>query len=100
MRRVLLAISGFTALLTCASCAAQTGVSGTNTPQQVTETSAAAAAPGDPVICKTYPPPIGSLLAPRRICHTESDWNAITRDAQDVTNDVQMRARIERLKTN
>jgi hypothetical protein len=58
------------------------------------------ARPADPVLCKTYPPPIGSLLGARRICHTESEWKTITRDAQDAVEDVQTRSRIERLKAN
>jgi hypothetical protein len=101
MRRGLLATSGLTTLLACAACAAHTiSVSGTNAAQQDTKKPAATAAATEAVICKTYPPPIGSLLSPRRICHTDSDWKAITRDAQDQIKDVQTRAQTERLPGN
>lgn len=94
------ATPGFTTLLACAACAAHTiPVSGTNAAQQDTKKPAATAA-AEAVICKTYPPPIGSLLGSRRVCHTESDWKAITRDAQDLIKDVQTRAQIERLPGN
>lgn len=37
----------------------------------------------DKVICKKQPPPTGTLLGTRSICHTERDWREITRRSRD-----------------
>lgn len=79
------------------SAAAYAADDGSLAPTSPGDAKAAAAKPQDEVICKTYPPPVGSLLGARRICHTESEWRTITKDSQDAVNDLQTRARTERL---
>jgi len=45
---------------------------------------ASSAAPdSDPVVCRTYPPPLGSRIGDRKICHKLSEWNRMQQDTQD-----------------
>jgi hypothetical protein len=37
----------------------------------------------DNVVCKVFPPPTGTRLGTRKICHTEREWRDITRRSQE-----------------
>lgn len=39
--------------------------------------------PGDQIVCKTLPPPTGSLIGGRHICKTEKQWKAQQKQSQD-----------------
>jgi len=84
-------------LVSAAGCAADNG---SRAPTVPGDTKAAAVKPEDEVICRTYPPPVGSLLGARRICHTEREWKAITQDSQDAVSDLETRALAGRLPAN
>lgn len=36
----------------------------------------------DHVSCKTFPPPTGTMLGSRKVCHTEREWREIQKDSQ------------------
>ncbi len=36
----------------------------------------------DTVVCKNFPPPTGSRIGGRRICHTEREWEQLQFEAQ------------------
>ncbi len=41
----------------------------------------------DKVVCKTLPPPTGTLLGARKICQTERQWRQLQNDSQkDITD--------------
>jgi hypothetical protein len=84
-------------LVSAAGCAADDR---SRAPTVSGDTKAAAVKPQDDLICRTYPPPLGSLLGGRRICHTASEWEGISRDSQDATSDLQMRGQIGRVPGN
>ena len=48
--------------------------------------SAAAPSDLDRVQCRKYPPPLGSRIGERHICHTKREWDEIERNSQDAVN--------------
>lgn len=38
---------------------------------------------GDLIFCKKQAPPVGSLLAPKPICHTKREWDALNKQRRD-----------------
>jgi hypothetical protein len=45
--------------------------------------------PNDDMICKTYPPPTGTLLGARKVCKTRRDWKEMNQAASDYARDLQ-----------
>ena len=84
-------------LASAAACAADDRSRAPTAPGDVT---AGAEKPQDEMICRTYPPPLGTILGGRRICHTQLEWETITKDSQDATSDLQTRALIGRVPGN
>ena len=98
MRKHLLASIGVAGIVGCTTYAAD--VPSTNGAANARAAKPESPLAADPVVCKTYPPPIGTLIGERRICHTESEWRQITNDSQDATKDLQTRAATGRLPGN
>lgn len=45
----------------------------------------------DKVVCKKFPPPLGSRIGPRQVCKTQSEWDLIRQEEQDALDRVQSR---------
>jgi len=50
---------------------------------------AAAQSYANTVVCKKFPPPVGSRIGPRKICKTQAEWDLIRLDNQEVMERVQ-----------
>lgn len=48
------------------------------------------------IICRTLPPETGTRMGARRICHTEAEWEAQSRDGQDATRTLQQKSTMGR----
>ena len=59
------------------------------------QTASPAAAPtsADPdrVVCHSLPPPTGSRLGSRSVCHTQREWDQIRQHDAEVLNSMQMK---------
>ncbi len=45
----------------------------------------------DRVVCKTLPPPTGTMLGSRKVCKTEREWRELTKRSQDDINSKQQK---------
>ena len=43
----------------------------------------------DKPVCKKLPPPLGTRLGPRNVCHTERQWRELELDSQKALKNVQ-----------
>jgi hypothetical protein len=41
------------------------------------------------VICRKFPPPVGSRIGPRNICKTKAEWDYIDQQQEEVIDAVQ-----------
>jgi hypothetical protein len=44
------------------------------------------------VICKKFPPPVGTRVGSRQICKTQAEWDMIDRNQEEVMEEVQNRS--------
>lgn len=45
----------------------------------------------DRVVCKKLPPPTGTMLGSRKVCHTEREWRDLQKQSQDRVNGMQIK---------
>lgn len=45
----------------------------------------------DKVVCKTFPPPTGTMLGKRKECHTEREWRDMQNNSRNRVNDMQQK---------
>ena len=80
------------ALLPGLAIAAAFGVARAEEPQSQPPANAADSAPPDdkdPIVCRTFPPPLGSRIGERKICHKLSEWNRMQQQTQDSLRQVE-----------
>ena len=61
------------------------------TPSDNAAQNAAGKDPGDEIVCKKQPPPIGSRVGARKVCRTAREWEVIQAQAREVTEEIQSR---------
>ncbi len=76
--------AGIAPLLIAAQAPAQSQASAA--PQPAAKASAI-----DKVVCKKFPPPVGTRIRARTICKTQIEWDLNRQDEQDVLDRVQGR---------
>jgi hypothetical protein len=58
-------------------------------PVKMSDASQASTSDPDQIVCRMEPPPTGTRLGGRRVCHTQHDWDEQMKAAQRLTMDKQ-----------
>jgi len=58
-------------------------------PVQVSDANQASTHDPDEIVCRMEPPPTGTRLGGRRVCHTQHDWDMQMKAAQRLTAEKQ-----------
>ena len=75
------------ALIACAApllIAAQTAAPQHAPAAQQASSSAPAGSKANDVVCKKFPPPVGTRIGSRKICKTQAEWDFIRAQDQEV----------------
>lgn len=61
----------------------------TTTSDNTAQTPPAETADDQKIVCRKEPPPVGSRMGGRKVCHTVAEWRRIEAAARETTQEIQ-----------